>query len=269
MRKIFAFILALSGSCLCCYAQNIIECITTHTDSNGKVEKYVSKYSFEKEGDISRVTEYGYNRFGKEELISIYESRLIVHKNTTDSIVEGVMYDHYGEGKVNVHTTIVTYTFDNKTHLLISKTTYYPDTIHPVYPPKTIELRYYDKHDRTKKIVQGHYVGKRIEKTMIDLVSYQNNMAVQKHYTRINYKNRNSRKPVKYLIPRKEFDMESIKTFDENGRVIREENRYPQETQLFKNQYDERGNPLKEECYILINLTEQFLCSDEYEYKYE
>lgn len=164
MKKNIACILILSGGIYCCYAQKIVD--YNQIDTNYK-EK----------------------------------TRIMVHKNTTDSIVEHFyFYDKTGD---YVRDKIYTYSFDNKTHQLISKTTEHVDSVNPViYPKKLMTLYYYDKQGRTKKIVQGDLDSKRFHKTLKDKVSYENDTVIIKGYILVEYTDAKKRSLRKLLIPR-------------------------------------------------------------------
>ena len=266
MKKIVACYLILSGSISCCYAQRIMECTQIEKDSIGRIQ-YICKSSYRYDGDEKLISEHVITRMDTTKRGHKEKNRLIVHKKTTDSIVEHFyFYDKTGD---YVRDKVHTYSFDNKTHRLISKTTEHADSINPIiYPKKLMTLYYYDNMGRIKKIVQGDLDSKRFHKKFKDKVSYENDTVIIKGY--ILYTDAQKRRPRKLLIPHWESNGMIKRVLNNKGLVIRKEDyNSDYETWIVEYQYDEYNNLIKEENYSLKNSIKQLMWSYEFIYKYE
>ena len=271
MKKTLACFLILSGSISCCYAQRIMECTQIEKDSIGQIQ-YICKSSYRYDGDEKLISEQVITRMDTTQRGHKEKTHLIVHKNTTDSIVEHFyFYDKTGK---YVRDKIYTYSFDNKTHQLVSKTTEHVDSVNPVYPKKLITMFYYDNNGRTKKIVQGIVQGdlnrKRFHKSFKDIVSYDKDTMINKGYIFVEYTDVQKRKHRKLLIPHWEHNGMIKRVLNNKGLVIRKEDYSSDyETWIVEYQYDEYNNLIKEENYSLKNSIKQLMWSYEFIYKYE
>lgn len=267
MKKLIACILILSGN-FCCYSQRIMECTQIERDSLGQIN-YMCKSSFRYDGDEKIISDHIITRLDTIERNYKEKTHLIVHKNTTDSIIEH-FYFYEGTGDY-VRDKTYTYSFDNKTHQLISKTIEHVDSIDPViYPKRLMTLYYYDHKGRTKKIVQGDLDRKRFHKSFKDVVSYDLETVINKGYILIYYADANKGRPRKKTIPRWERNALVKRVLNDNGLVIRKEDYSSDlETWIVEYHYDEHNNLTKEENYSLKNSIKQFMWSQELIYKYE